>query len=569
MTIILGIHPGHDSGAALIKDGKILAAADEERFRRQKFWGGDYPKNSINFVMEYTKTKIEDVDAIAIPAKKFTIYDFIKIGARYVRYPSVLLNRVKKTRDKKIGYDYHVNIVRKGLFEQFGKCPKIIGVDHHIAHAASTYYSSGMKNASIVTADGVGGAISATVSIGERGKITRISSTLEPGSLGHFYEALTEGLGFLINSDEYKVMGMAAYGNWKEGGYKELKSMAPKVIGLKFWRKKQWNIFSSYVNNFWHVHLAETAFVKMLIDKYGKLNVAAAGQKVLEDLMIEWLKNVVKKTRSKNICAAGGVFLNIKANKRIRDELGVNLFVFPHAGDGGLSVGSALYVNYLLKPETSFEKIESLALGPEYSNEKIIEELKKHERIRYKKIRNIEDIAAEKIASGKIVGWFQGRMEFGPRALGNRSILANPTSNKYKDKVNIEVKFREEWRPFCPSMIEEESDEYLISKDEAPFMITGFDVKKDKAKKIEGVVHVDSTTRPQIVKKNKYPKYWRLIKKVKEKIGVGVVLNTSFNRKGEPIVCSPKDAINTFLNCGMDFLVIGDYFVEKINSSKK
>lgn len=563
MTIILGIHPGHDSGAALIKDGKILAAVDEERFRRQKFWGGGYPKNSVKWILDYTKIGIKKIDAIALPSKKFTKLELIKLGMRYLKHPSVLFNRIKKIQQKTIGYDYHSKIVVDGIKKQFGKCPKIIGVDHHLAHAASAYYTSGMKNATIITLDGVGGSISATVNIGKNGRITRLSSTLEPGSLGHFYETLTEGLGFLINSDEYKVMGMAAYGDWKKGGYKELESTAPKVNGLIFKRKNQWRIFSSYTNHFWYVHLAEAAFVKMLVDKYGKINVAAAGQKVLEELIIKWLRNIIKRTGNKNICAAGGVFLNIKANKRIRDELKVNLFVFPHAGDGGLSVGSALYANYLINPKTNFEKIESLDFGPEYDNKEIFEELKKQDKIKYRKVKNIEEIVAKKIVVGKIVGWFQGRMEFGPRALGNRSILANPTSNKYKDKVNIKVKFREEWRPFCPSIIEEVSEKYLINKKEAPFMVTSFDVPKAKSNEIEGVVHVDGTTRPQIVKKEVYPKYWKLIKKVGEKIGVAVVLNTSFNRRGEPIVCSPKDAINTFLNCGMDYLAIGDYFVEK------
>jgi carbamoyltransferase len=562
MTTILGIHPGHDAGAALIKDGKILAATDEERFRRRKFWGGGYPENSVKFVLEYTKTNIEDIDAVAIPAKRFSKIELFKLGIRYLRYPQILKNKMQKSKDNKIGYAYHSDVVRKGLIKQFSKCPRIIGVDHHMAHAAAAYYTSGLKEPIIITSDGVGGSISSTVNITRNRKIERIADSLEPGSLGHFYEALTEGLGFLINSDEYKVMGMAAYGDWKKGGYKELLNLAPKLDGLIF-RRKPWKIYSEYKNNFWNVHIGESGFVKLLIDRYGKLDVAAAGQRVLEDLLLQWIKNIIKKTKKKQFCAAGGTFLNVKANQRIRDELGVELFVFPHAGDGGLSVGCALYVNSLLNPRTNFKKIESLALGPEYSNEDIEKELKKTSGIKYTKVKNIENISSTYIAKGKILGWFQGRMEYGPRALGNRSIIANPTKNKYKDKVNIKVKFREEWRPFCPSMIEEESSKYLINKDEAPFMITAFDVPKDKIIKIEGVVHIDGTTRPQIVKKNVYPKYWNLIRNVGEKIGVSVVLNTSFNRKGEPIVCSPKDALNTFLNCGMDYLAIGDFWVEK------
>jgi carbamoyltransferase len=562
MTIILGIHPGHDSGASLIKDGKILAAADEERFRRQKFWGGGFPENSVKFVLEYTYTNIKDVNAIAIPAKKFSKIELLKLGIRYSKYPGILRNKMQKSKNKEIGYDYHSNVVRKGLIKLFGKSPKIIGVDHHMAHAAAAYYTSGLKEPVIITSDGVGGSISSTVNIIKNRKIKRIASSLEPGSLGHFYEALTEGLGFMINSDEYKVMGMAAYGDWKKGGYRELRGLAPKLKNLVF-ERRPWKIYSEYKNNFWNVHIGESGFVKLLIDRYGKLNVAAAGQRVFEDLLLQWVKNIIKKTKKKQFCAAGGSFLNVKANQRIRDELGVELFVFPHSGDGGLSTGCALYANALLNPKTKFEKINSLSFGPEYSNEEIENELKKTKGIKYKKVDNIEEISSQHVAKGKILGWFQGRMEYGPRALGNRSIIANPTKNKYKDKVNIKVKFREEWRPFCPSMIDEESSKYLINKGEAPFMITAFDVPKDKIQKIEGVVHVDGTTRPQIVKKEIYSRYWNLINKVKDKIGAGVVLNTSFNRKGEPIVCSPKDALNTFLNCGMDYLAIGDYFVEK------
>ncbi len=562
MAIILGIHPGHDAGATLVKNGKIIAAVDEERFTRKKHWGGGYPKHSVKFVLKYLKNGIEDVHFIGIPAKQFSNTGLIGMGLRYLRYPSILKNKLRRSQNKEIGYDYHSKVVKKGVFDQFGKCPKIMGVEHHIAHAASAYYTSGFKNPVIITSDGVGGSIASTVNIVEKGKIKRIASSLEPGSLGHFYEALTEGLDFLINNDEYKVMGMAAYGDWKKGGYSELRGLAPKLHGLVF-KRKPWKIYSEYKNQFWNVHIGESRFVKLLTHRYNKLDVAAAGQRVFEDLLLAWIKNIIKKTGKKEFCAAGGSFLNVKANKRIRDELGVNFYAFPHAGDGGLSAGCALYLDKMIGSKTEFEKIESLALGPEYTNKEIEKELKKTKEIESKKVKNISSIAAKHVSKGKIVGWFQGRMEYGPRALGNRSIIANPTKNKWKDKVNIEVKFREEWRPFCPSMLDEKAEEFLINKSEAPFMVTSFNVPEEKAKKIEGVVHIDNTTRPQLVKKDVYKKYWDLIKNVEKEIKVPVVLNTSFNRKGEPIVCSPKDALNTFLNCGMEILAIGDYVVKK------
>jgi len=565
MVTILGIHPGHDAGAALIKNGKVVAAVDEERFTRKKHWGGDYPKNSVDFVLKFGGVSIKDVDYVSMPSKKFSKMELIKIGIRYLRYPKILMNRVTKIKEKSVGYGYHLGIIKKGLYNHFGKINvKIVGVDHHIAHAASAYYTSKFRNPAILTLDGVGGAISGSVNIVEDGKIKRISSTLEPGSLGHFYEALTEGLGFWVNNDEYKVMGMAAYGDWKIGGYNELRWLAPVVDGINFKRRKNWNIYSTYKNNYWYVHLGESAFVKVLIDKYGKLNVAASGQRVLEDLIIEWVKNVIRKTGKKEFCLAGGVFLNIKANKRIRDELGVKVYPFPHAGDGGLSVGSALYVNSKVEPNFKTERLKTLSLGPEYSNEEIEEDLKKYSgKVTYKKVDNISEEAAKQIAKGKIVGWFQGRMEYGPRALGNRSILTNPSEKRYSDKVNIEVKFREEWRPFCPSMTEKGKRYLVNSEDDAWFMVTSFDVPKEKIKEIEGIVHVDGTTRPQIVEKETNERYWKLINEVDKITGIPVVLNTSFNVKGEPIVCSPKDALNNFLNCGMEYLAIGDFLVKK------
>ena len=564
MVTILGIHPGHDASAALIRNGKILAAVDEERFLRKKHWGGGYPRNSVEFVLDYTGTKLEDVDYVSIPAKKFSKKELLFMGFRYLKHPSIFFQRVQKILSKNIGFGRHAEVVRKGLQNHFGDIQKkIVGVDHHMAHAASAYYTSGLKNPVILTLDGVGGAISGTVNVLNHGKIKRISSTLESGSLGHFYEALTEALGFFINNGEYKVMGMAAYGDWKKGGYRELKKLAPKLKGLDFVRRKPWKVSSSYGDNFWKVHLEESNYVKKLIEEYGKINVAAAGQRVLEDLIISWVRAIRKKTKISKFCVAGGVFLNIKANKRIRDELGVKIYAFPHAGDGGLSVGSALYVNAMVSPKTNFEKIETLSLGPEYTNEEIKKVLRGNKKIEFKKVKDISKEAAKHISKGKIVGWFQGRMEYGPRALGNRSILTNPSKKEYRDKVNVEIKFREEWRPFCPSMTEKGKKYLTNPEDDAYFMVTSFDVPKEKVSEIEGIVHVDDTTRPQIVTKKANRRFFDLITELDSLTKVPVVLNTSFNVRGEPVVCSPKDALNNFLNCGMEYLAIGDFIVKK------
>ncbi len=569
MVIVLGIHPGHDAGASLIKDGKIIAAVDEERFTRKKHWGGGFPKHSVKFVLDYAHIDIGEINAVAIPSKNFGFYEKIWLGLRYVKYPSKILEKIKKSKKGELGFDYFSSVIRNGLVNEFGlearKIP-IKGVDHHLAHASATYFTSGLKDPIIVTLDGVGGGISASISKIKKGKIKRISSSLELGSLGHFYEALTEGLGFLINNGEYKVMGLAPYGDWKPA-YNELRSLAPVLNGLKFYHKP-WMIQSKSIDNFWAVHLGETAYVKLLIDKYGNENVAAAGQRILEELITKWIRNAIRKTGKRNVVAAGGVFLNVKANKRIREMPEVNeFFAFPHSGDGGLSVGSALYVNQMLEPRTKFEKIESLSLGPEYTDEEIEKELGKHKELKYKKSSDVARQTGDFLAKGKIIGWFQGRMEFGPRALGNRSILASSSDGKYRDKINSEIKFREEWRPFTPSMLAEAKNEYLIGAEDedGKFMIMSFDVPKDKIKQIPAVVHVDGTARPQLVTKETNELYYNMLKEFEKKSKRPCILNTSFNRKGEPVVCSPEDAVNTFLSGGIDYLVIGNFIVEKKN----
>lgn len=553
---ILGVHPGHDAGVAIIKDGEIVCAVDEERFVRIKHWSGGIPTNSLNWALNYAKITLDDIDYVTMPSKKYNLTELINKAAKYVRTPGYVFKKIKGMASSEIGFSYYINQI-KNL-----KNKKIVGIDHHTAHAAAAYLTSGLKESVILTLDGVGGGVSGTISIGNKNNIERKSWTTENGSIGHFYEALTEGLGYQINDAEWKVMGLAPYGKPTKA-IPEVFNFAPKLNGLEF-THKPWTIRSENINHFWEVHLDESRVIKSLAKRYGQENVAYAGQFVFEKLLKDWVNNILDKFGIADFVAAGGSFLNVKANGYVRDELNVNLFPFPHPGDGGLAVGSALYLYSQLKPNSKFKKIENVYFGPAYSNNEILSALESTQNIKYEKHKNVEKIIAELLAKGKIVSYFQGRMEFGPRALGNRSILANPSDNKYKDIVNKKIKYREWWRPFCPSMLDEAKDEYLINPCESPFMIMSFRVPFEKISEIEAVVHVDGTTRPQTVKKNVNRRYYNLIKNFEKETGTPVILNTSFNRRGEPVVCSPKDALNCFLGSGLEFLAIGDYLVEKV-----
>jgi len=304
------------------------------------------------------------------------------------------------------------------------------------------------------------------------------------------------------------------------------------------------------------------ALFKFLVDEFGREVVAASGQKITEEIISELVNNVKDKTGSNDFCLSGGLFLNVKVNQRLFKE-GKNIFPFPAAGDSGLCVGAALEAYYQITGKRINKKIESVYLGPEY-NEEEIEKVLTNRNITFEKYDDaIFDIVAKLLAHGKIIGWFQGKMEFGPRALGSRSILADPRDGKMKDIVNEKIKHREPFRPFTPSLLYESRKEYFGTNIESPFMILAFDVPEEIQKEIPAVVHVDGTTRPQTVRKEVNEKYWNLIKAFEDITSIPVVLNTSFNVRGEPIVCTPSDALNCFFNTDLDYLVMGNFLIKK------
>lgn len=564
---ILGIHLHHDAGAALVKNGKLIAASDEERFNRIKHWGNGFPKNAIKFVLDYEGISIRDIDYIALPSK-VTFYRMLATIKDNLGRPAYIWKLFKLFLSNQAGTESILNKVKKYFPDK-----KIIFIEHHQAHAASAFYTSGFDKATIITLDGIGNGLSGTVNLGNETGIKRIKNIYEKGSMGHYYEALTDGLGFSIYNDEYKVMGLAAYGDSKKC-YKECLNFAFNIKKLNFKPKRfsrYWNMYGDWINGVLRGSIAESAYFRFLKYKYGDKDVAASGQRAFENVALKWLKNVFKKTKNPNLIGAGGCLLNVKMNKRIRDEFRrINFIPFPHCGDGGLAVGAALEAQKKLILSTKFEKLEHLYLGAEFSNEEIknvLDKYKSEKKITYKKEKDISKSVADLLVKGKIIGWFQGRAELGPRALGNRSILADPRDVKFRDKVNIAVKFREEWRPFCPSMLDEKRSEYLINDCYSPFMNLSFDVPKNKIKEIPAVVHVDGTTRPQTVRKDVNEKYWNVIKNFENKTRIPVILNTSFNRKGEPIVNSPQDALNCFLGNELDYLAIGDFLVSRIKNN--
>ena len=566
---ILGINPtinyfsSHDSSACLLHNGKIIAAAEEERFTRVKHATRTFPLNAIKFCLEFADITLDDLECIALPTNP----DYCRMHFNFLRERvnpvgrAIWTFRVFRWFIKK-GF-HSSSAIEKMITNDVRKKIKNDKVNlhfsaHHLSHAASTFYCSGFKNASIITLDGIGesGLREATVLWeGNGNEINKLENYFSPNSLGLYYELFCQQLGFSKLDGPGKVMGLAPYGK------------NPSEV-MPIFEKKLKTELPYDVTNFSSWVQLQRIFGKR---REGELtsyheNIAFMVQHKLEKIALNLVNKNFENTNSKNLCLAGGVALNCIMNgKLLRSENVENIFIQPAAGDNGLCIGAALNSYYELgyKPHTTFE---SVYLGPSFSNEEIKKELKNYklkENQDYEYHDDIAGITAELLAKDKVVGWFQGRMEFGPRALGNRSILANPTHSKMKDIVNAKVKHREMWRPFCPSLLDQSAKEYLEGTYPSPYMILAFDVKEEKVKEIPAVVHVDGTTRPQTVSKKTNPLYYKLIEEFESETGIPVILNTSFNVAGEPIVCRPEEAIKDFLNTQMDYLVLGNYLVSK------
>jgi carbamoyltransferase len=558
-VITLGINYSqmHDSSACLVRDGEVMFAVAEERLSRVKH-DARFPVLSIRACLEFAKLQPKDLD--------FVCFGWSAPGALYRhdlgcylrgRQPASYLNLLNSTRY--FASMWHQSGGQERFEDAFGPTKsRMRFVDHHLAHAISAYAYSGFEDAAIVIVDGRGAWEASSLWHGRGGRLEHIETIPWPNSLGLFYASFTEYLGFRPNSDEWKVMGLAPYG----GPGVDLRAFIqpdenPYRVAPRLLLGNGTGSTAAIA-----ARLGPRRVPESEIDDRCK-NVAFAVQDCCERAMLRLAQRAVEKTGCRNVCLAGGVALNSKANGKILSSgLAAQIFVQPASGDDGVCLGAAL-APYLDNGQAMpVHKMRHAYFGPQFTEEEIEKALRTY-KLRCSRLDDPAKTAAELLAGGKIVGWFQGRMEFGPRALGNRSILADARDPEMNAKVNNAVKFREWWRPFAPAMLAEVAGDYLESATDSPFMILTAQVKPEKRGVIPAVTHVDGSARPQTVEADLNPLFWKLIKEFGCRTGVPVVMNTSFNLRGEPIVTTPTDAVRTFFSSGMDALVIGSYLVEK------
>jgi carbamoyltransferase len=557
--ITLGINYSqmHDSSACLVRDGELVFAVAEERISRAKH-DARFPENAIRACLEFGRVKAEQLDEVcfgwqvagAAFRHDLKCYASGKMPATYANGLNSTLYFMSM---------WHQEGGAKRFVQIFG-APKarMRFVDHHLAHALSAHSFSGFDDAAVVVMDGRGAWEATSIWHGRHGRLEHVLTIPFPDSVGYFYSEFTEYLGFQRNSDEWKVMGLAPYG--KPGvdlrAFIEADAAPYKVHARKLVANGA-APFEEMVRMLGPRRIPESE-----IDERHK-DVAYAVQDACEIAMMSVVKMAVEKTKSRNVCLAGGVALNSKANGKIAASgLVDKFFVQPAASDDGVALGAALAPYMDSGGRLPMKPMRHAYLGPEFDYEAIENALRTY-KLKYTRLSDAASSAAELLAKGKILGWFQGRMEFGPRALGSRSILADPRDPEMNAKVNNAVKFREWWRPFAPSLKKETAGEYLESASDSPFMILTAQVRPEKRAVIPSVTHVDGSARPQTVEKEINPLYWSLIDEFGKRTGVPVIMNTSFNLRGEAIVHTPTDAIRTFFSSGMDALVIGSFLVEK------
>ncbi len=578
MTIVLGINAYHaNASAALLLDGELVAAAEEERFTRVKYEVG-FPHLAIRYCLHAAGIGPGEVDHIAVAGNPFANIGrklWFAVGTRAGRHMAptrgdlVALLRTKRTMAQGLGMD-------PGALRA-----KVHFVEHHRAHMASAFYSSPFDRAAVASLDGVGDMVSAMWGVGEGSRLSPRGEVNFPHSLGWFYMGFTQYLGFNKYGDEYKVMGLSAYGEPEF-----LEDMRDVVrtnrgmgyeLNMEYFRHLReiqplsWRSGAPFQPPVWD---------RGMVRRFGPVragpdepvedrhrNVAASMQRRLEEVVLHLLSELRRRTAQDALCLAGGVALNCVANGKVRRETGFReLFVQPAAYDGGTSLGAAQYVahNVLGRPRTYV--MEHAYVGPRY-DQPACRRAMEDAGVEYRALAEHEVLGctADALAEGRIIGWFQGRMEFGPRALGNRSILADPRRPEMKAILNARIKHREPFRPFAPSILESATGEYFEDSYPSPFMLLAYDVRKSKRDEIPAPTHVDGTGRLQTVRRDQNPRYHDLIAAFGRKTGVPVLLNTSFN-ENEPICCSPAEAVNTFRRTRMDVLVLGDLYAEKRES---
>jgi carbamoyltransferase len=598
MARILGIAAFyHDSSATIVINGEIIAAAQEERFTRVKHTEA-FPIQSIKYCLEEAGLTIDELDAVVFYDKPMLTFERI-LETYYAFSPKGLISFLKAIPiwlNEKLFFKKQLYDGLKQVENYNKKKVNLLFTEHHLSHAASAFYTSPFSNSAILTIDGVGEWCTASIGHGKDNDITIKKEMHFPHSVGLLYSAFTYFLGFKVNSGEYKLMGLAPYGeedSEQTNSYIEtIKSKLVKIkedgsiwmdqsyfnyaTGLRMVKDKKWNKLFGFSRR------KEESDIEQ-----HHCNLAFSIQKVTEEIIIKMAKEAKKITGSPNLCMAGGVALNCVANGKLLEEgLFENIYIQPASGDAGGSLGAALAASnmYFKDPrilDENKDQMKGTYLGPEYSNKEITLMNRKEKAVSnyYKNFDDLIEEITTKISSGNVIGWFQGRMEFGPRALGNRSIIADARNPEMQKKINLNIKNREGFRPFAPSVLLEEASKYFDIKKDSPYMLFVAPLLKTFRKNnlnedknlsfwnklyqtrsdFQAITHLDFTSRLHTVTKSTNEKYWKLLKTIKQKTGFGMLINTSFNVRGEPMVCNPYDAYRCFMNSDMDYLVINNF----------
>ncbi len=599
---ILGISAFyHDSAAAIIEDAKILAAAQEERFTRKKH-DKSFPANACRYCLEFSGFDIDELDAVVFYDKP--LLKFERLLETYYRSAphgvSSFVTAIPVWLKEKL---FLKKLIRDELMQiqsYDAKKLKLLFPEHHLSHAASAFYPSPFDEAAIITVDGVGEWATASICYGKGNTIQILKELHFPDSLGLLYSAFTYYLGFRVNSGEYKLMGLAPYGIpgservkryvglikselvriYEDGSIQMNQKYFDYATGLRMVNEKRWDRLFGLQRRMPEEEISQE-----------QCDLALAIQQVTEEIMLKMANEAKRLTKARNLCLAGGVALNCVANGKILKEgIFEQLFIQPAAGDAGCSLGAALAAYYLYfdHPREMGDPLTTMQgayFGPEYED-KEIEKVSRKYKGAFKYVDKYEDLAdevAELLDQGKVIGWFQGRMEFGPRALGNRSIIGDARNTEMQKKLNLKIKYRESFRPFAPTVLEEDNSKFFDLDVPSPYMLLVADVREEIRKKIPenyydlplrerlyvdrsdvpAITHIDFSARVQSVSKEINPRYWTLINRFKEKSTYGVIVNTSFNVRGEPIVCTPEDAYKCFMRTEMDYLVMNNYIFDK------
>ena len=592
---ILGISAFyHDSAACLLKDGEIVAAAQEERFTRKKH-DQSFPNNAIKYCLEQVNISASQIDNVVFYEKPFVKFE--RLLETYLAFAPRGFRSFAKAmplwiKDKLFQKSALINELKATLDDDINWNERLLFSEHHLSHAASAFYPSPFESAAVLTLDGVGEWTTTSLSVGKGSELKVLKEIHFPHSLGLLYSAFTYYTGFKVNSGEYKIMGLAPYGEPRfadlikeklisvaeDGSFKLDMSYFNYATGLTMTNNKFNILFGGLPRS------PETELTQREMD------LAASIQKVTEEIVIKLAKGISKETGEKNLCLAGGVALNCVVNGiLLRKKIFDNIWIQPAAGDAGGALGAALSIWYLhhkkkRKASSALDSMKGAYLGPEFEDLEIESTLKACGAI-YKKLEeeDLIEMVTAALVDKKAVGWMQGRMEFGPRALGSRSIIADPRSKIMQKQLNIKVKYRESFRPFAPSVLREHVNDWFDHDADSPYMLIVADVQKDKRlamtpdeeqlfgidklnvprSSVPAITHIDYSARIQTVHADTNPKYHALISKFKEKTGCPLVVNTSFNVRGEPIVCSPIDAFKCFMGTELDILAIGNYLLTK------